>query len=183
MPFGLTNAPATFMYLMTRVFHPYLDQFLIVFIDDIMLYSRNAKEHAFNLQIVLQTLSDCQLYAKFSKSEFQLNDVMFLEHVVSGNGIFVDPKKVEAIVNQEQPKNVTEIQSFLGLTEYYRLFMEHFSLIFTPLTRLTRKGVKFEWDKKCEQSFQKLKNCLITAPILTLSIVGVRYVVFNDVSR
>ena len=120
MPFGLTNALAAFMDLMNKVFHPYLDQFLIVFIDDILVYSKNAEEHAFHLQIILQTLRDKQLYTKFSRYEFWLNEVVFLKHVVSGNCIFVDPRKVEAIVNWEQPKNVTEIQSFLGLVRYYR---------------------------------------------------------------
>ena len=94
MPFGLTNAPTAFMDLMNKVFHPYLDQFVTVFIDDILVYSKNAKEHAFHLWIILQTLRDKQLYAKFSKCEFQLNKVVFLRNVVSRNDIFVDPKKV-----------------------------------------------------------------------------------------
>ena len=99
MPFGLTNALVAFMDLMNRVFHPHLDQFIIVFIDDILMYSKNAEEHAFHLCIILQTVRDRQLYAKFSKCEFWLNEVVFLGHVVFGNSIFVDPKKVEAIVN------------------------------------------------------------------------------------
>ena len=129
MPFGLTNAPIAFMDLMNRVFHLYLDQFVIMFIDDILVYSKNVEEHAFHLQIVLWTLRDHYLYAKFSKCEFWLNEVDFLGHVVSvvsKNGIFVDTKKVEVIVNWKQPKNVIEIQSFLGLVGYYRQFMEHF---------------------------------------------------------
>ena len=130
---------AAFMDLMNRVFHPYLDQFVIVFIDDILVYSKSVDEHALHLQIILQTLKDRQLYAKFSKCEFWLNEVMFLGHVVLGDGIFVDPRKVEAIVNWEQPKNVSEIRSFLGLAGYYRRFVEHFSLIAALLTRLTRK--------------------------------------------
>ena len=149
---------------------------MIVFIDDILVYSKSVDEHALHLQIVLQTLRDRQLYAKFSKCEYWLNEVIFLGHVVSGDGIFVDPRKVEAILNWEQPKNVSEIRSFLGLAGYYRRFVKHFSLITAPLTRLTKKGVKYEWDEKCEQSFQDLKNCLITAPILVLPIVEVRYV-------
>ena len=128
-------------------------------------------------------MKDHELYAKFSKCEFQLNEVVFLRHVVSRNGIFVNPKKVETIVNKEQPKNVTEIQSFLGLAGYYKWFVEYFSLLSTPLTRLTRKGVKFEWDEKCEQSFQELKNHLITAPIFTFSTTGAGYVVFSDASK
>ena len=100
IPFGLTNAPAVFMDLMNRVFHLYLDQFVIVFIDDILVYSKNV-EHVIHIRIVVQTLRDRQLYAKFSKCEFYLNEVAFLRHVVSGNGIFVNPKKVEVIINWE----------------------------------------------------------------------------------
>ena len=99
MPFGLTNAPVAFIDLMNRVFHPYLDQFVIVFIDDILVYSRNAKEHTFHFRIVLHILRNHQLYAKFYKCEFWLNEIVFLGHVISGNGIFVDPRKVESIVN------------------------------------------------------------------------------------
>ena len=112
MPFGLTNAPIAFMDLMNKVFHPYLDQFIIVFIDNILVYSKNAKKHAFHLRIVLQTLRDKQLYTKFLKCDFWLNEVVFLGHVVSGNGIFVDPKKVEVIVNWERPKNVIKFEAF-----------------------------------------------------------------------
>ena len=112
-----------------------------------------------------------------------MNEVVFLRHVVSGNDIFVDPRKVKAIINWEQSKNITEIQSFLGLVGYYKLFVEHFSLLFTPLTRLTWKRVKFECDEKCEQSFKELKNRLITTPVLTLSTTGAGYVVFSDASR
>ena len=153
MSFGLMNAPTTFMDLMNKVFHPYLDQFLIVFIDDILVYSKNVEEHVFHLQIIQQTLRDRRLYAKFSKCELWLNEVVFLGHVVFGNDIFMDLRKVKAIVNWEQPKNVTKIRSFLGLVGYYRRFVGHFSLIVAPLTWLTQKRVKFEWDEQCEQNF------------------------------
>ena len=118
MPFGLTNAPAAFMDLMNRVFHPYLDQFVIVFIDDILVYSKSVDEHALHLRIVLETLRDRQLYAKFSKCEFWLTEVVFLRHDISRAGIFVDPRKIEAIVNWEQQKNVSKVRSFLGLARY-----------------------------------------------------------------
>ena len=126
MPFGLTNALTAFIDLMNKVFHPYLDQFVIVFINNILVYSKNAEEHALHLRIVLQTLRDKQLYAKFSKCEFWLNKVVILRHVVLEDGIFVDQRKIEAIISWEQPKNVTEIQSFLGLASYYRRFVEKF---------------------------------------------------------
>ena len=140
MPFRLTNAPTTFMDLMNKVFHPYLDQFVIFFIDDILVYSKSADELALHLRIIFQTLRDRQLYAKFSKCEFWLNEVIFLGHVVLKDGIFVDLRKVDNIVNWEKSKNVSKIQSLLGLASYYRRFVKHFSLIATPLYQLTGRG-------------------------------------------
>ena len=128
-----------FMDLMNRVFHPYLDRFVIVFIDDILVYSRNEKEHAEHLWTVLQTLRQKQLYAKFSKCEFWLARVVFLGHVISAEGIYVDPQRIEAVVKWERPTNVTEVRSFLGLASYYRRFVEGFSKIAISLTRVTRK--------------------------------------------
>jgi hypothetical protein len=183
MPFGLTNAPAAFMDLMNRVFQPYLDQFVIVFIDDILVYSKSQEEHERHLRIVLQTLQEKQLYAKFSKCEFWLEKVVFLGHVVSSEGIFVDPNKVEAVLNWSRPTNVAEIRSFLGLAGYYRRFVEGFSQIAAPLTHLTRKGVKFEWSNACEESFQELKQRLVTAPVLTIPSSSGGFVIYCDASR
>ena len=129
MPFGLTNAPAAFMALMNRVFQPYLDKFVIVFIDEILIYSRSAEEHEDHLRTVLQTLREERLYAKFSKCEFWLNQVVFLGHVISGRGIEVDPRKIKAVLKWESPTNVSEIRSFLGLAGYYRRFVEGFSIL------------------------------------------------------
>jgi hypothetical protein len=123
MPFGLTNAPAVFMDLMNRVCEPYLDKFVIVFIDDILIYSKNAEEHGEHLRQILELLRKEQLYAKFSKCEFWMREVQFLGHVVSTKGIQVDPSKVEAIRNWEVPKTPTEIRQFLGLAGYYRRFI------------------------------------------------------------
>ncbi|TYK28229.1 DNA/RNA polymerases superfamily protein [Cucumis melo var. makuwa] len=183
MPFGLTNAPAIFMDLMNRIFHQYLDQFVIVFIDDILVYSVDRESHEEHLRIVLQILRDKQLYAKFSKCEFWLEQVVFFGHVVPAKGVTVDPQKVEAVVNWERPTSATEERSFLGLTGYYRRFIEDFSRLTLPLTALTRKNVKFEWSDKCEQSFQELKKRLVTAPILALPITGKDYVIYCDASR
>ena len=169
MPFGLTNAPAAFMDLMNRVFKPYLDQFVVVFIDDIFVYSKSREEHERHLSIVLQTLRDKRLYAKLKKCEFWLDRVSFLRHVVTKDGISVDPRKVDVVSNWKRPTTVTEIRSFLGLACYYRPFIEGFSKIALPLTSLTHKGVKFEWSDDCERSFQELKNRLVTTPILTIS--------------
>ncbi|RVW15572.1 Retrovirus-related Pol polyprotein from transposon 17.6 [Vitis vinifera] len=168
MPFGLTNAPTAFMDLMNRVFEPYLDQFVVVFIDDILVYSKSREEHERHLSIVLQTLRDKRLYAKLKKCEFWLNKVSFLGHVVSKDGISVDSGKVDVVSNWKRPTTMTEIRSFLGLAGYYRQFIEGFSKIALPLTSLTQKGVKFEWSDDCEHSFQELKNILVTAPILTI---------------
>ena len=137
MSFGLTNAPAAFMDLMNRVFRPFLDRFVIVFIDDILVYSKSKAEHAMHLRLVLQTLREHQLYAKFSKCEFWLEEVAFLDHVVSKAGIQVDPKKIEAITEWQRPTTVAEVRSFLGLAGYYMRFVKDFSRIAAPLTRLT----------------------------------------------
>ena len=131
----------------------------------------------------MQTLQEKQLYVKFSKCEFWLEKVVFLGHVVSSEGIFVDPNKVEAILNWSYPTNVAEIRSFLGLAGYYRRFVEGFSQIATPLTHLTRKGVKFEWSNACEESFQELKQRLVTAPVLTIPSSSGGFVIYCDASR
>ena len=183
MPFGLTNAPAAFMDLMHRIFQPYLDQFVVVFVDDILIYSQSKWEHEYHLRFILQLLRDHQLYAKFSKCEFWLIEVRFLGHVVSASGVSVDPKKVEAVMSWERPKSVFEIRSFLGLVGYYRRFIEDFSMIVAPMTRLTRKEVKFDWDDGCEEAFQELKRRLTSAPILIVSDKGQGYTVYWDASR
>ena len=134
MPFGLTNAPAEFMDLMHRVFQPYLDQFVIVFVDDILVYSQSEWEHEYYLRIVLQLLRDHQLYAKFSKCEFFLTEVRFLGHMVSASGVSVDREKVESMMSWERSKSVFEIHSFLGLAGYYRRFIEDFSQLAAPIT-------------------------------------------------
>jgi len=146
MPFGVTNAPSVFMDYMNRVFHPYLDSFVVIFIDDILVYSKTREEHEEHLRIVLHTLRDRQLYAKLSKCEFMLEKVSFLGHVISQGGIDVDPSKIEVVLEWESPKSVFEIRSFLGLAGYYRRFIEGFSKLALPLTKLTRKGQTYGWD-------------------------------------
>ena len=183
MPFGLTNAPAAFMDLMNRVFGPYLDKFVIVFIDDILVYSSSKEEHAEHLRIVLQTLREHQLYAKFIKCQFWLDRVTFLGHVVSAEGISVDPQKIEAILDWKPPTNVTEVRSFLGLAGYYRKFIEGFSKIVTLLTKLTRKEEKFIWSEACQNSFDELKQRLTTAPVLTLPSGSEGFTVYCDASN
>ena len=180
MPFGLTNAPAAFMDPMNRIFRPYLDQFVIVFIDDILIYSGSGEEHAEHLRIILQPLWEHQLYAKLSKCQFWLDSFAFLGHIVSAEGVSVDPQKVEAILNWKPPTSVTEIRSFLGLAGYYRKFVEGFLKIATPLTRLTRKEEPFLWSEACQQSFDELKRRLTSAPVLTLPSGQDGFVVYCD---
>ena len=150
MSFGLTNAPAHFMYLMNSVFMPKLDKFVVVFTDDILIYSKNEEEHAEHLRIVLQRLREHKLYAKFSKYEFWLKRVQFLGHVISEDGISVDPSKIQDVLNWKTLESVLEIRSFLGLSGYYRWFVSDFSKIARPMTELLKKGVRFNWDNKCE---------------------------------
>ncbi|KAA0063859.1 gag protease polyprotein [Cucumis melo var. makuwa] len=183
MSFDLTNAPAVFMDLMNRVFREFLDTFVIVFIDDILIYSKTEAEHEEHLRMVLQTLRDNKLYAKFSKSEFWLKQVSFLGHVVSKAGVSVDPAKIEAVTGWTRPSTVSEVRSFLGLAGYYRRFVENFSRIATPLTQLTRKGAPFVWSKACEDSFQNLKQKLVTAPVLTVPDGSGSFVIYSDASK
>ncbi|GKE82229.1 putative reverse transcriptase domain-containing protein, partial [Tanacetum coccineum] len=145
MPFGLTNAPAVFMDLMNRVCKPYLDKFVIVFINDILIYSKSKEEHEVYLKLILELLEKGKLFGKFSKCEFWLQEVRFLGHVVNSKGIHVDPSKIEAVKNWKPPKTPTEIRSFLGLAGYYRRFIANFLKIAKPLTLLTQKDKKFEW--------------------------------------
>jgi hypothetical protein len=183
MPFGLTNAPSMFMDLMNQVFHEYLDSFVVVFIDDILVYSANRAEHEEHLKIVLEKLREKKLFAKFKKCEFWLEEVAFLGHVVSKDGLAVDPAKVQAVVEWERPTSVREIRSFLGLAGYYRRFIEGFSSLSGPLTVLTKKNAPFVWSDKCETNFQELKRRLVTAPVLTLPMELVGYVVYTDASK
>ncbi|GJS70011.1 putative reverse transcriptase domain-containing protein [Tanacetum coccineum] len=183
MPFGLTNAPAVFMDLMNRVCKPYLDKFVIVFIDDILIYSKSKQEHEEHLKIILELLKKEELYAKFSKCEFWIPKVQFLGHVIDNKGIHVDPAKIESVKDWASPKTPTEIRQFLGLAGYYRRFIEGFSKIAKPMTKLTQKKVKFEWGDKQEAAFQLLKQKLCTAPILALPEGSEDFIVYCDASK
>ncbi|GJT77488.1 putative reverse transcriptase domain-containing protein [Tanacetum coccineum] len=182
MPFGLTNAPAVFMDLMNRVCKPYLDKFVIVFIDDILIYSKGKEEHEEHLKTILELLKKEQLYAKFSKCDFWLESVQFLGHVIDSKGVHVDPAKIEAIKNWATPTTPTEVRQFLGLAGYYRRFIEGFSLISKPLTKLTQKNKKYEWGKDEEEAFELLKQKLCCAPILALPEGSEDFVVYCDAS-
>nr|GEZ18511.1 putative reverse transcriptase domain-containing protein [Tanacetum cinerariifolium] len=168
MSFGLTNALAVFMDLMNRVCKPYLDKFVIVFIDDILIYSKDKEEHEEHLKTILELLKREQLYAKFSKCDFWLESVQFLGHVIDSEGVHVDPAKIAAIKNWTTPMTPTEVRQLLGLAGYYWRFVEGLSLISKPLTKLTQKNKKFEWEMEAEEAFQTLKQKLCCAPILAL---------------
>ncbi|GKE04041.1 putative reverse transcriptase domain-containing protein, partial [Tanacetum coccineum] len=182
MPFGLTNAPAVFMDLMNRVCKPYLDKFVIVFIDDILIYSKNKEEHGEHLKTILNLLRSEKLYAKFSKCDFWLDSVQFLGHVIDSSGVHVDPAKIEAIKNWAAPTTPMEVRQFLGLAGYYRRFIKEFSLISKPLTKLTQKNKPFVWGDDEEEAFQTLKLKLCSAPILSLPEGSEDFVVYCDAS-
>ncbi|XP_052724082.1 uncharacterized mitochondrial protein AtMg00860-like [Vigna angularis] len=183
MPFGVTNAPAIFMDYINRIFRPFLDKFVVVFIDDIFIYSKSREEHEEHLRMVLGVLREKELYAKLSKCEFWMNEVHFLGHVVSAGGILVDPAKVRAVLEWESPSSVTEVRSFVGLAGYYRRFIEGFSKIVAPLTQLTRKDHPFAWTNRCESSFQELKQKLTSTPVLIIPDTTKPFEVYCDASH
>ncbi|GKD64976.1 putative reverse transcriptase domain-containing protein [Tanacetum coccineum] len=180
MPFGLLNAPAVFMVLMKRVCRPYLDKFVIVFIDDILIYSKTKEEHEMHLGLILELLKKEKLYAKFSKCEFWLQEVQFRGHVINGDGLHTDFRKIKAVKNWEAPRTPLEVRSFLGLAGYYRRFIENFSKTAKPLTILTQKHKEYVWAEEQEREFQTLKDKLCNAPVLALPNGSEDFVVYCD---
>jgi hypothetical protein len=180
MSFGLTNALAYFMYLMNKVFMEYLDKFVMVFIDDVLIYSRSEEEHEEHLRLVLQKLQEHRLYVKLSKCEFWMKQIAFLGHVISKGGIFVDPSKVYDVLSWNAPTSVSDIRSFLRLAGYYRRFIKGFSKISKAMTELLEKDRKLEWTPTCEASFQELKKRLTTAPILVMPDMEKSFSIYCD---
>jgi hypothetical protein len=170
------------MYLMNSVFMPELDKSIVVFNDDILIYSRSMEEHEEHLQIVLQRLRDHQLYAKFRKCEFWIKEVPFLGHVVSLEGIMVDPGKVKEVLEWKPPTTVSEVRSFLGLASYYRRFVPNFSKIAKPITELLKKGNKYLWSEACDEAFKHLKRLLTTLPVLAQPDTTKLFDVYYDAS-
>ncbi|GKC76285.1 putative reverse transcriptase domain-containing protein, partial [Tanacetum coccineum] len=168
---------------MNRVCKPYLDKFVIVFIDDIQIYSKNEKEHEEHLKEILELLKKEQLYTKFSKCKFWIPKVQFLGHVIDSRGIYVDPAKIKSIKDSASPKTPTEIRQFLGLAGYYRRFIDGFSKIAKSMTKLTQKGIKFDWGEKEENTFQLIKQKLCSAPILALPEGSEEFMVYCDASH
>jgi hypothetical protein len=168
---------------MNKVFMDYLDTFMVIFIDDILIYSKSEVEHEKHLRLVLQRLREHKLYAKLSKCEFWIDEVPFLGHVISKGGIAVDPEKVKDVLDWVVPQTVKEVRSFLGLAGYYRRFIENFSKIAKPLTSLLEKGVDFYWTDERQKAFEELKKRLTMAPVLTLPDQSKRFTVYCDASR
>ncbi|GJR09562.1 putative reverse transcriptase domain-containing protein [Tanacetum coccineum] len=183
MQFGLTNAPAVFTDLMNRVCKPYLDKFVIVFIDDILIYSKSKQDHEEHLKLILELLKKEELYAKFSMCKFWIPKVQFLGHVIDSKDIHVDPTKIKPIKYWASPKSPMEIRQFLGLAGYYRRFIKGFSKIAKSITKLTQKRVKFDWGDKQEAAFQLLKKKLRSAPILALPKGAENFIVYCDASH
>eukprot|EP00253_Pinus_taeda_P011680 PITA_11680 len=165
------------------VLHPYLNKFVIVFIDDILVYSKNEEEHVEHLVAALRLLREHQLYAKLNKCSFFHTEVHYLGHVVSKEGIAVEPEKIRAIMELVAPKSVDEVRYFMGLASYYRRFIENFSYIAYPISSLQKKGKKFKWTKECEVNFEQLKQLLTHAPILQITDPDNEFVVCTNACK
>jgi len=182
LPFGLTNAPATFMHLMHQIFRPHLDNFVLVFLDDILVYSASLEEHRRHVEMVLEILKANQLYAKESKCELFKTSVEFLGHIVDREGIHMMSDKVKAIMDWPAPKSIEDIRSFLGTIGYYRRFIHMFSEIAQPISSLLSKGVPFIWGEPQQQAFEALKLAVSREPTLILPDPSKPYVVTTDAS-
>jgi len=166
MPFGLTNAPAIFQHLMNDVFREFLDDFVVCYLDDILVFSKNEEKHINHVRLVLEKLHTARLYAKLEKCVFHQPQVEFLGYIISGRGLSMDPKKIRTVTEWKKPATVRDVQCFLGFANFYRIFNRNYSKIADPLTQLTRKD-KLEWNAEADQAFETLKKAFTTAPILT----------------
>ncbi|GJP81305.1 hypothetical protein CLOP_g11465 [Closterium sp. NIES-67] len=182
MPFGLTNAPATFQAKMNHILRPLLDECVVVYLDDILIYSRDMKQHVEHLRRVFEILRRERFYVKLSKSEFALEKVKFLGHMVSAQGVHVDPKKIEAVRTWQTPENVKELQQFLGFANYYNRFVPQYAKIAAPLTNLLKKNTPCKWEPKHQEAVEQLKQALTSAPILILPDPERDYVIEADAS-
>ena len=180
--FGLTNAPATFQHAMNHAFSDCIDNFVLVYLDDILVYSKNEEEHLEHLEHVLKVLRRHKYYAKMKKCDFLKAELPFLGHVVSGQGVRVDPRKVEAIKDWPVPTTVTQVRSFLGLANFFRKFVQGYASIASPLSDLTRKNVPFVWTPERQRAFDRIKSCLIEAPVLRLPDFNKPFEVICDAS-
>lgn len=168
MPFGLTNAPGSWQEFINNVLREFLDITVTVYLDDILIYSKNKETHTEDVKKVLDKLREHHLYVELEKCDFSTTEIEFLGSILSTTGVRMDSKKVQAVLDWPQPKNVKDLQAFLGLANYYRRFIKNYSKIAGPLFRFTKKGQPFQWDNDAETMFQTLKQAFTTAPILGL---------------
>ena len=183
MPFGLTNAPSTFMRLMNHALHAFIGRFVVVYFDDILVYSKNLDEHINHLHCVLAVLRKEKLYANLKKCSFCMDKVVFLGYVVSAKGIEVDEEKVKAIKEWPTPKSITEVRSFHGLASFYRRFVKDFSTLAAPLTEIVKKSVGFKWGSEQDRAFIEIKERLCGAPLLALPDFSKTFEIECDASR
>ena len=182
MPFGLCNAPRTFQRMMNKIFRPYLDEFITLYLDDILIYSDTFEEHIEHLEKVFEVLKKANLLIKLKKCKFCVDEIEYLGHIVSKNGIQVDPAKIESIKKLKPPTSITGIRSIIGLCSYYRKFVKNFSKIAKPMSNLIKKDIKFEWTKECQEAFETLKEKLITSPILQHPNYEKEFILITDAS-
>ncbi|CAI7732728.1 unnamed protein product [Closterium sp. NIES-53] len=182
MPFGLYNAPTTFQAEMNHILWPLLDECVVVYLDDILIYSKNMKEHVEHLRKVFEILQKNKFYVKLSKSDFALKKVQFLRHMVSGEGVHVDPQKIEAVKKWKVPENVKELQQFLGFANNYNRFVPQYAKIAAPLSDLLKKDTPYKWDTPHQQAMEQLQTTLTAAPVLILPDPDKDYVVEADAS-
>ncbi|KAJ4978086.1 hypothetical protein NE237_008866 [Protea cynaroides] len=166
MPFGLTNMPSIFCTLMNKLFHPYLDRFVVIYLDDIVIYSHTLEEHVEHLKIVFKVLKHNQLYVKKEKCAFAQEEIMFLGHKVGGGTLAMDDSKVRAIKEWGVPTKVTELRSFLGLVNYYQRFIKGYSARVAPLMDLLKKNMAWQWSDACQNAFEELKEAVTEDPCL-----------------
>jgi hypothetical protein len=181
MPFGLRNAPSTFQATMNVIFQPYLHRFVIVFFDDILVYSKTTAEHVQHLAIVFQCLMDNCFLLKLSKCSFCQPSISYLGHIVSADGVGPDPTKIESMVNWPYPKNLKQLRGFLGLTGFYRKFVHNYAIIAQPLTDLLKKDA-FQWTARAQEAFDQLKEAMTRAPVLALPNFEEDFVIETDAS-
>jgi hypothetical protein len=182
MPFGLTNAPATFQSIMNTIFQPMLRKHVLVFVDDILVFSKTLADHKQHLQQVFDILQQNQLFLKKSKCSYAQTSLEYLGHIISGTGVATDPAKIQAVQQWPIPTDLKQLRGFLGLSGYYRKFIRHYGILSRPLTDLLKKNTPFVWTPLLQQSFDHLKQALISAPVLALPDFTKEFQVETDAS-